>query len=83
MTITLFDAQKTIEENHFSQSRSTSKIIEYKSKSNGRVLYLRLGQGFPQHADIAVHPEVDVSGFVKIDDVKLHKNVFRYSSNMS
>jgi hypothetical protein len=83
MAITLSDAEATIESSGFLRGASTSKVIEFKSKNNGRVLYLRVGQGFPKHADIAVHPETDLTSMLGIQDVKAHKNVFRYSSNMS
>ena len=83
MSITLSDAKTTIEANGFSQGTVTSKVIEYTSARNGLILYLRVAQGFPIHADIALHPEVDLSNLTPIADLAPHKNVFRYSSNMS
>lgn len=76
------EAQLTILANGFERTNETKKVVEYKSKRNSRVLYLRLGQGFPKQADVVVHPETDSNGLRSLPDIREHKNIIRYSSNM-
>lgn len=83
MAITLAEAKTTIESEGFRFADSTCKVVEYTSPSNGRVLYLRVNQGFPDHADIVIHPEVDASALLVIPDIEANKRVvFRFGSNM-
>ena len=84
MPIELIEAKQAIESEGFSFKRSTTKVVEYASTSNGRVLYLRLSQGFPNHADVAIHPKVDATALYAIRDVEPNKRVeMRFSSNMA
>ena len=76
------EAQITILANGFERTHETKKVVEYRSKQNSRVLYLRLGQGFPKQADVVVHPDTESSSLRSLPEIKEHKNVLRYSSNM-
>ena len=83
MAITLLDAQKALMAHGFRQQHFTSKLSEYQSDNNGKVIYLYLNQGFPHHADLVVHPDTDVALLTAIRDVKLNTRVaFRFGSHM-
>ena len=83
MPITLEEATRTIKTRAFRLAHGTSKVNEFVSTSNGRVLYLRTDQGFPDHADIAIHPEVEAGLILTIPGVLPNKRVnFRFGSNM-
>ena len=76
------DAHAAFEAAGFSASNTTKKVVEYVSQT-GRVIYLRLGQGFPQHADVVVDPKVASSSLLSIADVTVNPRVeFRFGSNM-
>ena len=76
------DANAAFEAAGFSASNTTKKVVEYVSQT-GRVVYLRLGQGFPQHADVVVDPKVASSSLLSIADVTVNPRVeFRFGSNM-
>lgn len=84
MAISLQDAQSTLKANSFAERSWTSKVVEYESENNGRVLYLRLNQGFPSHADVVVHPDTPLAGLLDISGVEVNKRVsLRHSSNMT
>jgi hypothetical protein len=83
MAITYEEATKAIETSGFQLKHSTSKVTEYESRMNGRVHYLRMNQGFPDHADLVIHPEVDSTPLIAIAEVEQNKRVkMRFGSNM-
>jgi hypothetical protein len=84
MTIEREEAHNTLVANGFTQTNSTSKLAEYKSDRNGQVLHIYLKQGFPDHADVIVHPEINLSTLVSIPSVEINKRVaIRFGSNMT
>jgi hypothetical protein len=84
MAIRLDEATATIISEGFRLNDSTKKSAEFQSLTNGRVLYLRLDQGFPDHADVVVHPDVDAAALLAVPEVEANKRVtFRFGGNMS
>ena len=84
MAISLNEATAAIEGGGFRLRRATAKVAEYESISNGQILYLRVNQGFPDHADVAIHPEASVTPILSIPGIEPNKRVeFRFGSNMS
>ena len=83
MSITLVEAESCIEGNGFTRVSATKKVIGFKSKLTGGTLYLRTDQGFPDHADVAVDPNLDVTTLIAINGVELNaRNPLRHSSNL-
>lgn len=72
MPIELPEAEACLYAGAFERLSTTSKVMQFKSLRNGRVLYLRLGQGFPSHADIVVHPDLDIESLIEIDGVQIN-----------
>ena len=82
MAITLEMAKLTLKAKAFVERSATKKVVEW--EKDGQVLYLRLGQGFPRHADVVVHPDADMSLLLVIPGVEVNKRVtFRHGSNMA
>jgi hypothetical protein len=83
MAITLGDAQHAFHRSGFTITSITAKLNELRSKRSGRVLYMYTDQGFPDHADVIVHPETEPSPILAIPDVTPNKRKeFRFGSNM-
>ena len=83
MPLTETEARKTIESLGFKVTYKTSKVVEYTEPTKSRVLYLRLGQGFPRHADVVVNPEIPASSMLAVSGVRVNPTVeLRFGSNM-
>jgi hypothetical protein len=84
MALTLSEVQDTILRSGFSRGVSTSKLIEFVANQTGRRIYVYKYQGFPDHADVIVHPEADRTMLFAIDGVLPNKRVeYRFGSNMT
>lgn len=84
MSILASDAEKSFLANNYERCSATTKVIEFASRINARRIYLRLGQGFPSHADVVVHPEVDAEPLLRIEGVEHNKRVeFRHGDHMT
>lgn len=84
MSINLDEVQNTLKKSGFQLTDSTAKLVEYKSKATGRVIYVYKGQGFPEHADVIVHPGADASAFLAIPGVRKNRRIIhRFGSNMT
>lgn len=60
------------------------KLFEFESKTSKRILYLYKQQGFPEHADVIVHPETNSTALLALPDVEANKRVtYRFGSNMT
>ena len=83
MTIILHDTHETLVANGFILSGCTSKLLEYKSDGNCQFLYLYKKQGFPDHADLVVHPDTDLDELIALQDIEINKRVaIRFGSNL-
>jgi hypothetical protein len=77
------DAHAAIQAAGFFEARRTAKVIEYSSDRASRVIYLRLGQGFPERADVVINPEVPTSALLSIPGITLDPSrELRFGSNM-
>lgn len=84
MTISLEEAILAIESEGFKRTHKTEKVSEYESDHSGRVLYLRLDQGFPRHADVVIDPIVPLSSLIAVPEVELsRRGELRFGSNMT
>jgi hypothetical protein len=83
MSINRIEVEKCFEANGFVRMSSTKKVIEYESRSNDRVIYLRLEQGFRNYINLIVHPYLDTLALVGIEGVEVNpRKSLRHSSNM-
>jgi hypothetical protein len=83
MSILTAEAENCFLINDYHRIASTTKVVEFQSKISGRAVYLRLGQGFPSHADVVVHPEVEKEKLLKISGVEANLRVeFRHGDHM-
>jgi len=83
MPITESEARLALRSADFAASHETAKVAEYTSTRTRRVLYLRLGQGFPQHADVVISPDIPAHALVSIPGVAVNPKVeLRFGSNM-
>jgi hypothetical protein len=83
MAISLSDAQHAFHRAGFSITSITKKLDEIRSAKTGRIVYMYTDQGFPDHADVIVHPETDPARLLSILNVEPNERVeFRFGSNM-
>jgi hypothetical protein len=84
MSILLKDVLETLNNVGYKRVSSVVKVIEFVSNQSGKRLYIYQNQGFPDHADVIVHPETKASGLLAINGVEPNKLVeFRFGSNMT
>ena len=68
----------------FSQSRRTRKVVEYVSKTNGKVVYLESGVGLPSTTKVVVHPNESPETYTGAVDILVPATgLFHHHSNMS
>lgn len=83
MPITSSETEASLARSGFLQSASTQKLTEYQSKKTGRTLYVYKNQGYPDHADVVIHPESDIATLLTISGIQPNKRVkYRFGSNM-
>lgn len=84
MSITLEEIEIALTNNGFNLTETTTKLVEYRSTRSGRILYVYKEQGFPDHADVIVHPDADATTLLAIPGVQGNRRVaYRFGSNMT
>jgi hypothetical protein len=84
MSILLSEVQDTLQAAGYERASATVKVIEFVSKLSGKRLYIYRKQGFPDHADVIVHPDTKPADLFAINGVEPNKRVeFRFGSNMT
>lgn len=82
MAIDITDVAQRLESNGFARGHETKKVVEFKSKTNGKALYFRTERGLPNYIRLVIHPFDDVSPLLIISGVEANKNEFEHGSNM-
>ena len=83
MSLTLSESKDAILSSGFSVKSSTVKLIEFESNTTDQMLYLYKQQGFPDHADVIVHPDTNTIALFAIPGIEPNRRVtYRFGSNM-
>ena len=84
MSITQEAVRANLNDLGFFLKSSTVKLARFKSTVTGRSIYVYKQQGFPDHADVVVHPETNLAPLLAVPGIAINKRTpVRFGSNMT
>ena len=78
MSMTQSDVERTFEESAYKTILSTTKVTEYKSDKNGKIIYCYQQNGLSKitalysHIRCVIHPAQDISALTAISGVEVN-----------
>ena len=94
MSMTQSDVERTFEESSYKTILSTTKVTEYKSEKNGKIIYCYQQNGLSKitalysHIRCVIHPAQDISALTAISGVEVnlmdefHSNMLEFPSKI-
>jgi hypothetical protein len=70
-------------ENGYQLSRETLKVVEFLAPTSGRVIYLRLDSGLPNHIRIVVDPDIESDALFNLDGISRPRISSQCGTNMT
>jgi predicted GNAT family acetyltransferase len=84
LTIDRTDVQDSLEHNGFERTHETKKMVEYRSRSNGKYIYFRTEIGLPEYIRFVIHPSEPLSKLTAVTGVTVNSpKEIQHGSNMT
>lgn len=76
-------AVKVFVDNGYHISRETQKVVEFVAPTSGRVVYLRLDSGLPNHVRVVVDPAFEADALFGLDGISRPRISSQCGTNMN
>ena len=84
MSIDGREVEELLESCGFMRTRTTKKVVEYRSSTNAKTIYFRTEIGIPRYIRIVVNPLDAVMPLLAVPGVTINEsNEFQHGSNMT
>lgn len=84
MTIDRVEVENFLERNGFERTHQTKKVVEYRSRSNGKHFYFRTEMGLPRYIRLVVDPSLPLAPLTALAGVALNSpKQLQHGSNMT